>query len=321
MQRIETEVCIVGGGPAGMMLGYLLARAGADVTVLEKHADFLRDFRGDTIHPSTLGLLGELGLREEFLALPHSEVRSLDAVVSGIRLHAVDFARLGPPDDVLVFMPQWDFLDFVARKAAAFPNFHLRVATPATGLLRDSGSGSSGGSGEADAAPVTGVAATGPDGDLEIVAGLTVAADGRSSTVRAAAGLEPRAFGVAVDVLWFALPRPQREPRSTLAYLDRQSFVVTIDRRDHFQAGVVIPKGRFAAVRERGLEAFRRDFAATAKPFAGVIGAITDWQQVKLLDVQIARLDTWHRPGLLCIGDAAHAMSPIGGVGINLAVQ
>jgi 2-polyprenyl-6-methoxyphenol hydroxylase-like FAD-dependent oxidoreductase len=308
VRTLETDVCIVGGGPAGIMLGYLLGRVGVDVIVLEKHADFFRDFRGDTIHPSTLSLLGQLGLREEFLALPHSEVGTLDFVVNGTRIHAVDFGALPGPDNFLSFMPQWDFLNFLAGKAKEFPSFELLMNTGATGVRR---AGSA----------VTGVTATDAEGDLEIVARLTVAADGRSSTVRAATGLEPRGFGVGIDVLWFSLPKPPSPPPPTLAYIDTGALVLTIDRRDHYQAGSVIPKGRFAELRQGGLDEFRRSLVRAAKPLAPVVDTLTDWDQVKLLSVQVDRLETWHRPGLLCIGDSAHAMSPAFGVGVNYAIQ
>jgi 2-polyprenyl-6-methoxyphenol hydroxylase-like FAD-dependent oxidoreductase len=319
--RVECEVCVVGGGPAGMMLGYLLARAGVDVVVLEKHEDFFRDFRGDTIHPSTLALLGQLGLREEFLQLPHSEVRTLDAVVNRTRIHVIDFGRLPPPDDLLVFMPQWYFLDFLRQKAEAFPNFRLLMGAEATGLQRDIS-----GTGESRVVGVTaGRAVPGSDVDtaeaIEVWAGLTVAADGRASVLRAAAGLVPREFGVGIDVLWFSLPKPAVAPKPTLLYVDQGSFVLTIDRRDHYQAGQLIPKGDFERVKTAGLDSFRRQLARTARPLAPVVGHLTDWNQVKLLSVQISRLETWHRPGLLFIGDAAHAMSPAFGVGVNYAIQ
>jgi 2-polyprenyl-6-methoxyphenol hydroxylase-like FAD-dependent oxidoreductase len=306
---LTTEVCIVGGGPAGIMLGYLLARAGTDVVVLEKHEDFFRDFRGDTIHPSTLQLLGRLGLRREFLALPHNEVSSLDFVVNGTRLHPVDFSRLPKPDDFLTFMPQWDFLDFLVGKARDFPTFRLLMGTDAEGTLQKGGT-------------TVGVTATGPDGGtVEVRAPLTVAADGRSSTVRAAAGLEPREFGIAIDVLWFHLPKPASVPPPTLAYLDAHSMVLTIDRGDYYQAGMIIPKGDFTRLRADGIDAFRTRIANTARFLAPVVSSLRSWDDVKLLAVQVDRLPRWHRPGLLCIGDAAHAMSPAFGVGVNYAIQ
>jgi 2-polyprenyl-6-methoxyphenol hydroxylase-like FAD-dependent oxidoreductase len=306
---LTAEVCIVGGGPAGIMLGYLLARAGVDVVVLEKHADFFRDFRGDTIHPSTLQLLDQLGFREEFLRLPHNEVKTLDFVVNGTRLHPVDFSRLPKPNDFLTFMPQWDFLDFLAEKARAFPQFRLLMGTDATGTLRKGGT-------------TVGVTATGPDGGtLEIRAPLTIAADGRESTVRAASGLVAHDFGIAIDVLWFHLPKPAKNPPPTLAYLDANAMILTIDRGDYYQAGMVIPKGDFAKLKESGLEAFRARIAATARFLTPVVSSLASWDEVKLLSVQVNRLARWHRPGLLCIGDAAHAMSPAFGVGVNYAVQ
>ncbi|PJJ63678.1 FAD-dependent oxidoreductase [Compostimonas suwonensis] len=308
--RIDTEVCVVGGGPAGIMLGTLLARAGIEVVVLEKHADFLRDFRGDTIHPSTLALLGQLGLREEFLELPHNEVASLDLVASGIRVHPVDFRRLPPPDDFLTFMPQWDFLDFLSRKATAHPTFRLLMSTAASGLLRDGESGR-----------VLGVQAAGPEGEIDVHATLTVAADGRASTIRDAAGYVPTDFGIGIDVLWFDLPRPQKTPPPTIAYLDANAMVLTIDRRDYYQAGMVIPKGGFGELQAAGLDAFRETLATTARFLRPVVGSIESWDQVKLLTVQVSRLETWHEPGLLFIGDSAHAMSPAFGVGVNYAIQ
>nr|WP_291056435.1 FAD-dependent oxidoreductase [Herbiconiux sp.] len=249
-----------------------------------------------------------MGLRDEFLTIPHSEVRTLDVVVNGTRIHAVDFGALPAPDDFLAFMPQWDFLNFLAAKAQEFPTFDLRMSTSATGVRRAG-------------AAVTGVTATDAAGDVEIRAGLTIAADGRTSTVRAATGLKPREFGIPIDVLWFALPKPASLPPSTLAYIDHGSFVLTIDRRDHYQAGAVIPKGHFEQIRREGLDAFRHRLAQAARPLASVVGALESWDQVKLLSVQVSRLEQWHRPGLLCIGDSAHAMSPAFGVGVNYAIQ
>ncbi|GAA1448208.1 FAD-dependent oxidoreductase [Leifsonia poae] len=291
-----------------MMLGLILARAGLDVVVLEKHADFFRDFRGDTIHPSTITLLGELGLRERFLALPHNSIRTLDAVVNGTRLHPIDFGRLGPPDDFLVLAPQWDFLNFLAAEAAQYPGFHLLMETEATGVIEEAGI-------------IRGVTVDGPDGALEVRAPLTIAADGRDSIVRRAAGLRPRAFGVAIDVLWFRIPKPAVVPPSTLAYVDRGGMIVTIDRGDYYQTGLIIPKGGFDELKAAGLEEFHRVLAGIAPVLKPVVGSIESWDDVKLLSVQIDRLERWYRSGLLAIGDAAHAMSPAFGVGVNYAIQ
>lgn len=308
MEVLQADCVISGGGPAGVMLGLLLARNGLDVVVLEKHADFFRDFRGDTIHPSTVGVLGELGLRDRFLGLPHTSVRTLDAVVSGTRLHPVDFSRLGPPDDFLVLAPQWDFLSFLASEGAQYPGFRLLMETTATGLTWADGA-------------VTGVTARGPDGDLTIAATLTVAADGRDSALREAAALRPRRFGVPIDVLWFRVPKPADPPPSTLAYLRHGSMVITIDRGDYYQTGLIIAKGGIDELKAAGLDAFRDAVAAAAPFLREPLATIDDWEKVKLLSVQIDRLDRWYRRGFLAIGDAAHAMSPAFGVGVNYAVQ
>ena len=308
MKLIETDCVIAGGGPAGMMLGLILARNGVDVVVLEKHGDFFRDFRGDTIHPSTIGLLGELGLRDGFLELPHNRIRTLDAVINGNRLHPIDFGRLNPPDNFLVLAPQWDFLTFLAGEGARYDRFHLLMSTEATDVIVERGA-------------VRGVMASDADDEIEIRAALTVAADGRDSAVRAAAGLRPKQFGVPIDVLWFRLPKPDEVPPTTLAYLDETGMVLTIDRGDYYQSGMVIRKGGFAQLQAAGIEAFREALAHPAPFLRPVVGSITSWDDVKLLSVQVNRLETWHRPGLLCIGDAAHAMSPVFGVGVNYAIQ
>ena len=308
MTACERDCVIAGGGPAGMVLGYLFARAGLRVTVLEKHADFLRDFRGDTIHPSTLTVLGELGLRERFLALPLHRIQTMDVVVDDDRLTLVDFGTLPSPDDFLVFAPQWDLLDFLAREAAVFPGFELRMSTEATGLVVEDG-------------VVRGILASGPEGDLELRATLSVAADGRASRLRDVAGFVPRQSGAPIDVLWFDLPKPADPPPPTLGYLDARGMVLTIDRGDRYQGGMVIRKGTLEALRAQGLDALQTAIAGIAPVLAPVVGSLVDWAQIKLLTVELNRLETWHRDGFVAIGDAAHAMSPVGGVGVNYAIQ
>lgn len=307
-RKLTTTCCIAGGGPAGIMLGFLLARAGVDTVVLEKHDDFFRDFRGDTIHPTTIDLIDQLGLREKFDAIQQSHIHTLDVVVNGNRLTPVNFSKLGGRNDFIALMPQWDFLSLLAQEGARYPNFHLMMGATATDLLRD---------GER----VSGIAASTKDGDVTIAAALTVAADGRDSTVRDAAGLIPVDYGVAIDVLWFRLPRTKVDPPDTLAYLDTESMIITIPREGYYQSGLLIPKGDFAKIRDAGIPAFRDRIVRVAPFLAEVVESIADWDQVKLLTVQVNRLSQWWRDGLLCIGDAAHAMSPAFGVGINYAIQ
>jgi 2-polyprenyl-6-methoxyphenol hydroxylase-like FAD-dependent oxidoreductase len=305
---VSTQCCIAGGGPAGMMLGLLLARAGVDVVVLEKHADFFRDFRGDTIHPSTLDLIDQLGIRDRLDAIPHNTLQRLDMVLNGTRVTPVNFGLLRRGNRRLAFMPQWDFLKMLSQVATALPGFRLIMDADATGLLRDR-----------DA--VTGVTATTPTGTLRIEAALTVAADGRDSTLRAASGLPVTEFGVPLDVLWLRLPRPQVNPPDTLGYITPETLFITIPRTGYYQTAMIIPKDGFAAVKAAGLPEFRAKVARSVPFLAGVVDAVKSWDDVKLLSVQINRMERWHLPGFLCIGDAAHAMSPAFGVGINYAIQ
>jgi len=307
-EKISARCCIAGGGPAGMMLGYLLARAGVKVLVLEKHGDFLRDFRGDTIHPSTLELMHELGLLDEFLKLPHQKVDELTAQVGEVRLTIADFRHLPTRCGFVALMPQWDFLNFLAEKAARYPNFNLMMQAEVTGLIEESGR-------------VVGVRAKTANGEIEVRADLIVGADGRSSIVREKAGLPVQEFGAPMDVLWFRLRRTAADPAATMGRFDSGRIFIALNRGDYWQCGYVIAKGQFEEMRRQPFATFRAAIVLLAPYVGDSVQELRGWDDVKLLTVRVDRLLEWFRSGLLCIGDAAHAMSPVGGVGINLAIQ
>ena len=307
-ETVSVRCCIAGGGPAGMMLGLLLARAGVDVLVLEKHVDFLRDFRGDTIHPSTLEVMHELGVLERLLALPHQKVPRINGQFGDLALTVADFSSLSTQCRFVAFMPQWDFLNFLAEEAARYSTFQLRMQADVTNLIEEAGA-------------VGGLRANTPDGPLEVRTSLVVGADGRHSVVRAKAGLSIEEFGAPMDVLWFRLSRQSSDPENPVGRFDAGRIFIMLNRGEYWQCGFVIPKGSRDQLQGRGLPAFRDAVAQLAPFMADRVGELHDWEPIKLLTVQVDRLRQWYRSGLLCIGDAAHAMSPVGGVGINLAIQ
>ncbi len=305
---IKTTIAISGGGPAGMMLSLLLARANVDVVVVEKHSDFLRDFRGDTIHPSTLDIIEQLGFIREFLALPHTRAEKLHAEIGARNITIADFSWLPVKHKFIAFMPQWDFLNFLAGKAGQFENFRLLMNAPVMDLVQQAGK-------------VSGLRVETPEGPLTIEADLVVGADGRNSIIREKAGLEIQRFGVPTEVVWMRLSKQPGDPNETMGHAGPQQGFVLIDRGDYWQCGFVVRKGTFADLKAKGLEAFRARVADVCPLPPDRLLEIRSWDDASLLTVRIDRLKQWWRPGVICIGDAAHAMSPIGGVGVNLAIQ
>jgi 2-polyprenyl-6-methoxyphenol hydroxylase-like FAD-dependent oxidoreductase len=308
VETMQARCCIAGGGPAGMVLGFLMARAGVEVIVLEKHADFLRDFRGDTVHPSTLELMYELGILDEFLRRPHQQLPEVGALVEDSEVTIADFSHLPTRCKFVALMPQWDFLNFIADKANPYSQFHLRMQAEVADLLMEGGR-------------VAGVRAKVPEGTLEVRADLTIGADGRHSLVRAKAQLSVLDLGAPIDVLWMRVSKQPSDPNQTLGRFRAGKILVTLDRDDYWQCAFVIAKGEFDAIQQKGLPAFRHDLESVAPFLRGRTEELKSWDDIKLLSVAVDRLRQWSRPGLLCIGDSAHAMSPIGGVGINLAIQ
>ncbi len=304
----KVRCCVVGGGPAGMMLGYLLGRAGVEVVVLEKHADFFRDFRGDTVHPSTLQVMDELGLIDGFLKLPHQRLQKMDGMFGGTPVRIADLSRLDTKYPFIAFMPQWDFLNFLREAGQRFASLEVMMNTEAVDLIRN---------GET----IAGVRAKTPEGLIDVEADLTIACDGRHSTVRERAGLAVDEIGAPMDVLWFRVGRKPTETEDLFARIDPGRMMITFDRGDYWQCAYVIAKGQYEAVKARGLQALLDDIVRMAPVLKSGISDVKSFDDVKLLTVAINRLPRWTRPGLLCIGDAAHAMSPVGGVGVNLAVQ
>jgi 2-polyprenyl-6-methoxyphenol hydroxylase-like FAD-dependent oxidoreductase len=307
-RTVQTHCCIVGGGPAGMMLGYLLGRAGIETVVLEKHADFFRDFRGDTVHPSTLQVMDELGLIDGFLKVPHQRLQKLEGRFGDENVRVADLSRLNVKYPFIAMMPQWDFLNFLRESGGRFPSFKVMMNTNATDLVW---------SGDT----VVGVNADTPEGPVEIRAGLTIACDGRHSVMRERARLDVEEIGAPMDVLWFRAGRRPNETENLFARVQTGKMLVTFDRGDYWQCAYLIAKGQYDAVKARGLDAFRNDVTRMAAVLSAGMSDVKTWDDVKLLTVAINRLKRWTRPGLLCIGDAAHAMSPVGGVGVNIAIQ
>jgi len=307
-EELQTRCVIVGGGPAGMMAGYLFARAGVTVAVLEKHADFFRDFRGDTIHPSTLELMHELGLLDEFLKQPHQEVRELRGVINGQVVPIADFSKLPTRCKFIAFMPQWDFLNFLSGHAKRFPSFQLHMKTEVVDLLIENDR-------------VVGVRAKTPLGEMDVHADLVIGADGRHSVTHTRAGFKQCEFGVPIDVLWMRISKKKDDPEQSFGFFQHGKLLVMLDRGDYWQCGFVIPKGGFEEIKARGLPQFQNDVVSFAGFLHDRVSELDDWSKIKLLTVQINCLRDWCRDGLLCIGDSAHAMSPAGGVGINLAIQ
>ncbi|MDB5282126.1 MAG: hypothetical protein JWO06_1201 [Bacteroidota bacterium] len=308
VEKIKCDCCITGGGPAGVMLGYLLARAGVEVVILEKHKDFFRDFRGDTIHPSALQLMHELDLLDQFLKIPHQKLPRLKINFGNKAVKVCDFSHLPVQCKYIALMPQWDFLNFLAEQGSKFKQFRIIKEAEVNDLIKENGI-------------VTGVKAKTPQGEINVYTNLVVGADGRSSVIRQLADLKVVESGVPIDVLWLHIPKDPALIEQSLGYINNNKMMVLTDRATYFQCGYIIPKGKFEEIKRQGLENFRANIISLAPALNLNVSSIATWDDIKLLTVQINHLQQWYLPGLICIGDAAHAMSPVGGVGINLAIQ